>query len=141
MQSCSLILHEKPAVLEFIEKKSLKYIVGTYQLHDGNIHSGSIYKLHENKVDKLIALPGGIFRLVVQPEHIISALTTGSIGVVDNDLDAVHISPVTEKGILLSIAICENFALCSDVNGTVYVVSLETGIFWIKTWVFIFRKL
>uniref|UniRef100_A0A0R3S2N8 methylated diphthine methylhydrolase n=1 Tax=Elaeophora elaphi TaxID=1147741 RepID=A0A0R3S2N8_9BILA len=126
--SHSLVLHEKPAALEFTEKKSLKCIVGTYQLHDDNVHSGSIYKLHGNKVDKLIAVSGGIFRFAILPdEHIISALTTGSIGVVDGDLNAVHILPVTEKGILLSIAVCESFALCSDVCGTLHVISLETG--------------
>ncbi|OZC08474.1 hypothetical protein X798_04535, partial [Onchocerca flexuosa] len=125
---CSLVLHEKPAALELIEKKSLKSIVATYQLHDGNIHSGSIYKLHGNKVDKLIALPGGVFRFAIQPDgHIISTLTTGSIGVVDSDLDIVHILPVTEKRTLLSISVCGNSALCSDIYGTVHIINLETG--------------
>ncbi|EFO24463.2 hypothetical protein LOAG_04022 [Loa loa] len=128
MQSRSLVLHEKPAALEFTEKKSLKCIVATYQLHDDNTHSGSIYKLHGNKVDKLIVLPGGIFRFAVQPDgHIISTLTTGSIGVVSSDLDAVHVLPVTEKGFLLALAICGSSALCSDVSGTVHVINLETG--------------
>lgn len=133
MLSHSLVLHERPAALEFIEKGSLKCVVATYQLHDNNAHSGSIYKLHGNKVDKLIALPGGIFRFAIQPDgHIISALTTGSIGIVDSGLDTVHILPVTEKEILLSIAICGNSALCSDAHGTMHVINLETGIFWIK---------
>ncbi|VDN83631.1 unnamed protein product [Brugia pahangi] len=128
METCSLILHEKPAALEFIEKKSLKCIVATYQLHNHNTYSGSIYRLHGNKVDKLIALPGGVFRFAMQPDgYIISALTTGSIGVVNSNLDAAHILPVTKKEILLSIAICGNFALCSDVCGTVHVINLETG--------------
>ncbi|CAG9535733.1 unnamed protein product [Cercopithifilaria johnstoni] len=128
MQFHSLVLHEKPAVLEFTEKKSMECIIGTYQLHNNNAYSGSIYKLHGNKVDKLIALPGGVFRFAILPNgHILSALTTGSIGVVDSNLDAVHILPVTEKGILLSIAICGDFALCSDGYGTVHVISLETG--------------
>ncbi|VDK63516.1 unnamed protein product [Onchocerca ochengi] len=127
MQFYSLVLHEKPAALEFIEKKSLKSIVATYQLNDG-IHSGSIYKLRGNKVEKLIALPGGVFRFALQPDgHIISTLTTGSIGVVGSDLDIVHILPVTEKRTLLSISVCENSALCSDVYGTVHIINLETG--------------
>ncbi|VBB28264.1 unnamed protein product [Acanthocheilonema viteae] len=128
MQSCSLVLHEKPTVLEFIEKKSVKCIVGTYQLHDNNDYSGSIYKLHGNKVDKLVALPGGIFRFAILPDgHIISALTNGSIGVVDSDLDTVQILPITKKTILLSIAICGSFALSSDAYGAVHIISLETG--------------
>ncbi|VIO92752.1 WD domain protein, putative [Brugia malayi] len=110
------------------KKKSLKCIVATYQLHNHNTHSGSIYRLHGNKVDKLIALPGGVFRFAMQPDgYIISALTTGSVGVVNSNLDAAHILPVTKKEILLSIAICGNFALCSDVCGTVHVINLETG--------------
>lgn len=133
MQSHSLILHERPAVLEFTDKESVKCIVGTYQVRDNNAHSGSIYKIQGNRVDKSVALPGGIFRFAMGPnEHIISALTTGSIGVVDRDLDSVHILSVIKKGTLLSIAICGNLALCSDIYGTIHVINLETGIFWIK---------
>ncbi|MCP9258375.1 hypothetical protein DINM_002872 [Dirofilaria immitis] len=128
MQCCPLILNEKPAALEVIEKKSLKSIVATYQLHDNNTHSGSIYKLHGNKVDKLIALPGGIFRFALKSDgHIVSALTTGSIGVVDDNLDVVHILPLTKKRTLLSISVCENSALCSDVCGRIHIINLETG--------------
>ncbi|VDK77859.1 unnamed protein product [Litomosoides sigmodontis] len=128
MQSHSLVLHERPAALEFTDKESVKYIVGTYQLHDNNAHSGSIYKMQGNKTDKSIALPGGIFRFAIGPnEHIISVLTTGSVGVVDRDLDSVHILSVIERGTLLSIAVFGNLALCSDIYGIVHVINLETG--------------
>lgn len=129
MQSTSLILHEKPAAVEFTKQESLECIVATYQLHDDNTHSGSIYKLHGNVVDKLITLPGGVFRFATKSnEYIISTLTTGSIGVVDNDLNALHILPVIKNGLLLSIAIDGNSAVCSDVHGTVHIINLETGI-------------
>lgn len=128
MESCSLILHEKPAAVEFTKQKSLECIVATYQLYDDNAHSGSIYKLHGNAVDKLITLPGGVFRFATKSnEHIISALTTGSICVVDSDLNTVHILPVIKDGLLLSIAINANSALCSDVHGTIHTINLETG--------------
>uniref|UniRef100_A0A915PF81 methylated diphthine methylhydrolase n=1 Tax=Setaria digitata TaxID=48799 RepID=A0A915PF81_9BILA len=127
MHSCSLVLHEKPAAVEFIEKNSLQSVVATYELRDGNV-AGSIYKLHRNKVDKLITLPGGIFRFVLHSDgHVIATLTTGSIAVVDTHLNGYRTLPVTEKGVLLSVSIYGNSALCTDVYGTIYGIDLETG--------------
>ncbi|VDN05059.1 unnamed protein product [Thelazia callipaeda] len=121
-----LVFDQRPSSLELIDKESLLSIVGTYQLQSGE-YSGSIYKLHGNKLINVISLNGGVFRFVrLLDGRIVAALTTGSINIINDSLNDVKTIPIIEKVTLLSVSICGNSVLCSDACGTIHTVDLET---------------
>ncbi|VDN37064.1 unnamed protein product [Gongylonema pulchrum] len=132
MQS-SIVLHERPAALQIIDKQSLELLVTTYQLHDENSrYSGSIYKLIGCKIIKKLAVPAGIFRFDRHPNSptITAALTNGSVGIVSCDLNSLNTLPVISNGMLLSISMAAqgDGAVCSDTHGQLHVVCISSAV-------------
>ncbi|VDK45487.1 unnamed protein product [Anisakis simplex] len=124
-----LILPQRPAALACYSSENM-FVVSTYQLNgQSTSREGALYIIKDFVISETVPMSGGVFRFEFDnsSEHIYTALTNGSLGVVDLRTLSVSDLPVVEGSMLLSVSIRNGTAVTSDNHGSIHVVDIVSG--------------